>query len=89
MVRRDRHDIVIDILRKATSGIGKTELMSNVGLSYTQAIQYFGVLLGKGLLEATEKQRLRTTQKGLEFLEKCGECLMASWEPQKKKAITK
>ncbi len=88
MVRRDRHDIVVDILRKAASGTRKTELMSNVGLSYTQAIQYFGVLLGRGLLETVEEKRLRTTKEGLKFLEKCSECLMSSWGLQKKKAIS-
>ena len=85
MARRDRHDIVVAILKKATPGTRKTELMSDVGLSYTQTRQYLEVLLEKGLLETIEKHYLRTTRKGLEFLEKCGECFMFSWETQKKK----
>ncbi len=34
MVNRDRHDITFEILRKATAGKKKTELMREVGLSY-------------------------------------------------------
>lgn len=86
MIRRDRHDITIDILRKAVSGTRKTRMMSDVGLSYTQAKQYLDVLLNNGLLETIEKRRLRTTKKGLEFLEKCSECFLFSWEKQRKAA---
>jgi len=89
MGRRDRHDIIIDILRKASSGTRKTELMSDVGLSYTQTKQYLNVLLNNGLLETIEKRRLRTTKKGLEFLEKCSECFLFSWEKQRRKAASK
>ena len=89
MIRRDRHDITIDILRKAASGTRKTKMMSDVGLSYTQAKQYLDVLLNNGLLETIEKRRLRTTKKGLEFLEKCSECFLFSWEKQRRKAASK
>jgi predicted transcriptional regulator len=89
MARRDRHDIIIDILRKAAPGTRKTELMSDVGLSYTQTKKYLNVLLNNGLLEPTEKRRLRTTKKGLEFLEKCSECFLFSWEKQRRKTSSK
>ena len=79
MVNRDRHDIAFEILQKATSGKKKTELMRDVGLSYTQAQQYFTVFLEKGLLKIDEKHRYRTTKKGLEFLEKCIECPLFKW----------
>ncbi len=85
MVRRDRHDIVVDILKKAASGRKKTELMADVGLSYLQTKQYLEVLIGKGLLEADDHKVLRTTPRGLDFLNKCTECLLLPWEKQKKK----
>ena len=84
MVNRDRHDITIEILRKAKSVRNKTELMRDVGLSYLQTKQYLGILLDKGLLEIDENGRFRTTKKGLEFLEKCGDCLLFKWSKQKR-----
>ncbi len=86
MVRRDRHDITIDILRKARFGMRKTELMSDVGLSYTQAKQYIDALSNKGLLEIDENRHIKTTKRGLEFLEKCSECLLFPWGKQKGKS---
>jgi predicted transcriptional regulator len=85
MVNRDRHDIVVEILEKAKSGRNKTELMRDVGLSYTQSKQYFSALLEKGLLEIDEDNRYFTAKKGLEFLEKCRNCLLFKWTGQKKK----
>ena len=84
MVNRDRHDITFEILRKATAGKKKTELMRDVGLSYSQAKQYLNMLLGKRLLEIDEKQRFKTTKEGLETLEKCEPCPLFKWNKQKK-----
>ena len=84
MVNRDRHDITFEILRKATSGKKKTELMSEVGLSYLQSKSYLNVLVEKKLLELDEKHLFRTTSKGLEFLEKCEQCPLFKWDRQKK-----
>jgi len=84
MVNRDRHEITMEILKKAKEGKNKTEIIRDVGLSYLQTKQYFGVLLEKGLLEFDESRRFRTTKKGLEFLEKCGECLLFKWGKQKR-----
>jgi predicted transcriptional regulator len=85
VVRRDRHDIVVDILKKAAYGRKKTELMADVGLSYLQTKQYLETLIDKGMLQADTHKVLRTTPKGLEFLNKCTECLLLPWEKQKKK----
>jgi predicted transcriptional regulator len=85
MVRRDRHDIAVDILRKAKPGKKKTELMSDVGLSYLQTKQYLDTLFDKGLLEVDEQHRLKTTKKGIAFLERCDECLLFPWEKQNRK----
>jgi len=84
MVNRDRHDITFEILRKATSGKKKTELMSEVGLSYAQSKMYLSVLLEKKLLEMDKKHLFKTTSKGLEFLEKCEQCPLFKWDRQKK-----
>lgn len=80
MVRRDRHDIVVDILTKAMGGKKKTELMSDVGLSFAQMKQYLETLVEKELLESTETHQIKTTKTGVEFLKKCGECLLSPWE---------
>ncbi|MCJ7423311.1 winged helix-turn-helix domain-containing protein [Candidatus Bathyarchaeota archaeon] len=80
MVRRDRHDIVVDILTKAMGGKKKTKLMSDVGLSFAQMKQYVDRLVEKELLESTEIHHIKTTKTGVEFLKKCGECLLSPWE---------
>jgi predicted transcriptional regulator len=85
-VNRDRHEIVVEILEKAKSGKNKTDLMREVGLSYAQSKQYLAVLLEKGLLEIDKQNRYKTSEKGLDFLEKCGECLLFKWSRQKKKS---
>jgi predicted transcriptional regulator len=84
MVNRDRHDITFEILRKSTAGRKKTELMREVGLSYTQSKTYLSALVEKGLLEMDEKRLFKTTSKGLEFLEKCEPCPLFKWDRQKK-----
>ena len=84
MVNRDRHDITFEILRKAAAGKKKTELMREVGLSYTQSKTYLSVLLEKKLLEMDKKRLFKTTAKGLEFLEKCEPCPLFKWNRQKK-----
>jgi predicted transcriptional regulator len=89
MVNRDRHDITFEILRKATAGKKKTELMREVGLSSTQAKNYLSILVEKGLLEMNEKRLFKTTSKGLEFLEKCEQCPLFKWDRQKSKLMLK
>jgi predicted transcriptional regulator len=84
MVNRDRHDITFEILRKSTAGKKKSELMREVGLSYTQSKTYLSVLLEKKLLEMDKKRLFKTTAKGLEFLEKCEPCPLFKWNRQKK-----
>lgn len=78
--RRDRHDIVIDILKKAKSGKTKTELMRDANISFSQAQEYIGMLQKNGLLEKTEIRRLITTDKGLKFLENCKNCFLFTWD---------
>jgi predicted transcriptional regulator len=85
MARRDRHDIVIEILNKAKSGKRKTDLMKEVGLSFTQTKRYLTGLREKGLLEFNEKNQLVTTEKGLDAVEKCSQCLLFPWKTHKKR----
>lgn len=83
MVNRDRHDIAMDILLKAKPGKRKTELMSEVGLSYLQSKQYLNTLIERGLLKIDANQYFRTTNKGLDYLNKCSECFLCDWHQQK------
>jgi len=74
--RRDRHDIVAEILKTAVKGQIKTHIMYRAKLSYSQINEYLPLLVEKGFLEnvhvARGKQRIivyRTTSKGLQFIE--------------------
>ncbi len=88
MVNRDRHDIVMEILQKANdSPKNKTELMTQVGLSYVQTRLYFERLIANGWLEIDEKNRFRTTKKGLAVMDQCKDCFLSHWpreKPQKR-----
>jgi predicted transcriptional regulator len=83
MVNRDRHDITLEILKKAKSGKNKTELMRDVNLSYSLAKRYLNALISKGLLETDAKHRFKTTKEGLVFLEKCEVCPLFKWIHEK------
>ena len=74
--RRDRHDIVAEILKTARGGKIKTHIMYKAKLSYSQINEYLNLLLEKGFLENMTIMRKRqivtmykTTQKGIEFLD--------------------
>ena len=74
--RRDRHDIIVEILKTAMAGKIKTHIMYKAKLSYSQINEYLPSLIANGFLEnVTVKQRkyskkvFRTTQKGLRFIE--------------------
>lgn len=74
--RRDRHDIIAEILRTAVNGQIKTHIMYRAKLSYSQINTYLPLLVEKGFLEnanvARGRQRVtvyRTTSKGRQFIE--------------------
>jgi len=74
--RRDRHDIIAEILKTAVNGKIKTHIMYRAKLSYSQINEYLPLLVEKGFLENARvprgKQRAtvyRTTSKGLQFIE--------------------
>jgi len=74
--RRDRHDIVTEILKTAREGKIKTHIMYKAKLSYSQINTYLQLLVEKGFLEnntvVRKKQTItlyRTTTKGIHFIE--------------------
>ena len=70
MKYRSRTDIVGLILKAANGGATKTKIMYKAFLSYAQLKEYLTVLLENDLLEYEEgRQFLRTTEKGIRFLQ--------------------
>ena len=74
--RRDRHDIIIEILKTAVEGRIKTHIMYKAKLSYAQLNEYLPTLVQNGFLEnATikgkkyQKKVFKTTFKGLRLIE--------------------
>jgi len=74
--RRDRHDIVAEILKTAREGRIKTHIMYKAKLSYSQINTYLQLLVDKGFLEnntIVRKRQIitlyRTTPKGVHFIE--------------------
>jgi predicted transcriptional regulator len=65
--RRDRHDIVLDILKIARGGKKKTHIMYRAKLSYGQLKGYLELLNDRGLLESNDGF-YHTTSKGLDFI---------------------
>lgn len=72
--RRDRHDIIAQILDHAREGRIKTHLMYKAKLSYAQINEYLPLLIERGFLENMtfkRKKRMvtmyRTTQRGMDF----------------------
>jgi len=74
--RRDRHDIIIEILKTAIEGRIKTHIMYKAKLSYAQLNEYLPTLVQNGFLENTtirskkyQKKVFKTTFKGLRLIE--------------------
>ncbi len=60
--RRDRHDIVAEILETARGGAIKTHIMYKAKLSYSQLEGYTTLLMEKGFLEKRAMLRDARTQ---------------------------
>jgi predicted transcriptional regulator len=74
--RRDRHDIIVEILKTAMNGKVKTHIMYKARLSYAQLNEYLPRLVENGFLENQKVKRrkdykkvFKTTSKGLKFIE--------------------
>jgi predicted transcriptional regulator len=92
--RRDKHDIVMQILYmlKHTRLIRKTTLMTQAGLASFQIRHYLGFLEKDKLIEIS-KHGISITEKGLDHFEKCSHCPMfersnAIWKFKNKSKIT-
>jgi len=86
--RRDRHDIIVEILKTAISGKVKTHIMYKARLSYAQLNEYLPRLVEKGFLEnqTVKKKRFykkvfKTTPKGIKLLENF-ETMNNLWAPE-------
>jgi predicted transcriptional regulator len=70
---RDRLYIIAEILEIAKNGALKTRIMYRANLSFTQLNDYLGFMLETHLLEKIRrngKDIYRSTEKGLDFLER-------------------
>ena len=73
--RRDRYDIVAEILEASREGTLRTHLMSRASLSSRQITEYVPLLVQKGFLERVGvvhdgrfRRMIKTTRKGMELL---------------------
>lgn len=73
--RRDRYEIMAEILENARGGVIKTHIMYKAKLSYAQTNEYLPLLLEKGYLETVTMVRrrriktiLKTSKQGEEFV---------------------
>ena len=74
--RRDRHQIVAEILETARGGTLRTHILFKAKLSYDQLNEYLPLLVEKGYLEDLKivrnrqtKHLLKTTRQGEQFLQ--------------------
>ena len=85
--RRDRHDIIVEILKTAINGKVKTHIMYKARLSYAQLNEYLPQLVENGFLKNLTIKRkkdykkiFQTTPKGLKLLESF-ETMRSLWSP--------
>ena len=71
--RRSSIEIIADMLKVGESGAGKTRLMYNANLSYSQIQKYLGFLLSHGFIDKIEvgnpSVTYQVTESGLKLLE--------------------
>jgi len=74
--RRDRHDVIAEMLKVAMDGKIKTHIMYEAKLNYPQIEECLELLVEKKLLENNTIKRKRqiikiykTTERGMEFLD--------------------
>ena len=68
--RRDRMDVICDILRVADNQLGskKTRLVYHSNINFTRFEAFLAYLLEKGFMEMKEDDAYRTTARGRTFL---------------------
>ena len=52
--RRSNIEIIAEMLRTGENGAGKTEIMYNVNMSYSQIQKYLGFLMSHGFINKVE-----------------------------------
>ena len=71
--RRSNIEIIAEMLKVGENGAGKTKIMYNANLSYTQIQKYLGFLLSEGFIGKMEMGNpsvtYRVTESGLKLLE--------------------
>ena len=71
--RRSNIEIIAEMLKVGENGAGKTKIMYNANLSYTQIQKYLGFLLGEGFINKMEmgnpSVKYHVTEKGTKLLE--------------------
>ncbi len=70
MVKRDRLEIMAEILDLCSEPRTKTRVMYGTNLSWKMLQQYLAHMQSQGLLEAQDKTKYITTNRGQDFLEK-------------------
>lgn len=76
-MRRDKYEIIANILKKARDGAKKTRLVYETNLNFTMLRKYIRVLSEKGFIDIHDGI-IYSTMKGIAFLEKFEE-LMGIW----------
>ena len=71
--KRDRHDIIRDILEIAKNGAKKTTIIYKANLNFTLLQKYLEALNEAGFIIQTNGN-WTTTEKGLQVLEACDIC---------------
>jgi len=71
--RRSNIEIIAEMLKVGENGAGKTRIMYNANLSYTQIQKYLGFLVGEGFIDKMKMGNpsvtYLVTEKGLKLLE--------------------
>ena len=70
--RRSNIEIIAEMLKVGENGAGKTKIMYNANLSYTQIQKYLGYLMGQGFIDKIQVGNpavtYRVTENGLRLL---------------------
>jgi len=71
--RRSNIEIIADMLKVGENGAGKTKIMYNANLSYSQIQKYLGFLMGEGFINRLElgnpSVTYKVTDKGSKLLD--------------------
>ena len=71
--KRNRLEIISEMLTLAENGSRKTNIMYKANLSYDLLVHYMALLRGNELLETSDEQIFFPTRKGRRFLKEFGE----------------